>query len=280
VIGKFGTWAAAGGTAGGIVAAGVAVGRRRDAVPGAAVAAVAVAGAYLTGTFAPRSRIFGAPVATTTTHDEFALTFDDGPDPRHTPTIARLLAERGHRATFFVLGRAVREHPDVAAELVELGHELACHGDDHRLLAFASPGELVRQLTATETAVARATGRLPAPLFRAPHGVRSPWLTRVAAGRGYGVCAWDGSVFDTAEPGAATIAARVARLLRRGAVILLHDGDGSGRGASRLQTVEALRAILDHAEQRGLRSVLLSSLVRPPVATTATTVVPLRLAGA
>ena len=44
-------------------------------------------------------------------------------------------------------------------------------------------------------------------------------------------------------------------------MILLHDGDGSGGGASRAQTVEALPAILDDAEAQGLRSVPLSTLL-------------------
>jgi len=91
--------------------------------------------------------------------------------------------------------------------------------------------------------------------------VRSPWLTRTLERRGYRVCAWDGTIFDTAEPGADVIATRVARLLQPGGVVLLHDGDGSGRGGSRRQTVDALPAILDAAERSGLRSVCLSALL-------------------
>ena len=78
---------------------------------------------------------------------------------------------------------------------------------------------------------------------------------------GYRVCGWSGRVFDTANPGVETIVARVARALKPGAVILLHDGDGSSRDASRRQTVEALPAILDMAERLGLLSVRLSTLV-------------------
>ncbi len=258
--GKAATWAGAGSLAAGLVAAGVAADRRLGTRPLATLAAGAVAGTYLTGTFLPQSRIFGAAAAPVAA-DAFALTFDDGPDPRHTVEIGRLLAERGHRATFFVLARAVRDHPEVAAAVVEAGHELACHGDDHRLLAFASPRELRRQLDVTEEAVLAATGAPPVQLFRPPHGVRSPWLTRVVEERGYRVCAWNGSVFDTAQPGTDVIAGRVERLLAPGSVVLLHDGDGAGRDGSRRQTVAALPAILDAAERRGLRSERLSALV-------------------
>jgi peptidoglycan/xylan/chitin deacetylase (PgdA/CDA1 family) len=54
---------------------------------------------------------------------------------------------------------------------------------------------------------------------------------------------------------------RVAELLAPGAVVLLHDGDGSGLDAARDQTVDALEGILDAASKRGLRSVPLSSLL-------------------
>jgi peptidoglycan/xylan/chitin deacetylase (PgdA/CDA1 family) len=79
-------------------------------------------------------------------------------------------------------------------------------------------------------------------------------------GYGYRLCAWDGQVFDTAQPGADAIVRRVDALLAPGAIVLLHDGDGSGRGASRAQTVQALPAILNCAEARGLQSVPVSAL--------------------
>jgi peptidoglycan/xylan/chitin deacetylase (PgdA/CDA1 family) len=257
VSSKYTTWAACGGLAAGAVGAAAAHSRKTG------LAAAVVAGAWLYGTFDPRSRLFGAPASARAEPGTFALTFDDGPDPRHTGAIAELLRERGHRATFFVLGRAVRAHPDVAAATAAAGHELASHGDDHRLLALTPPWGLRDQLRAAENAVLDATGSPPAPLFRAPHGVRSPWLAPVARAAGYRVCAWDGSVFDTALPGVDAIVERVRPLIGPGRVILLHDGDGSGGGAPRDQTVAALPAILDEAERLGLRSVPLSTLLEP-----------------
>lgn len=258
---KLGTWAAGAGVAAGLVAAGAATDRRLGSWPVATVAATVGAGSYLAGTFGPRVSLFGQPAKAHRLPGTFALTFDDGPDPRHTPEISALLAERGHRATFFALGRAVRQHPELAARVLADGHELAVHGDDHRLLAFSPPAELRRQLAAAEDAIHTATGQLPARLFRPPHGVRSPWLARTVQNCGYVLCSWNGSVFDTAEPGTAAIAARVERLLEPGAVVLLHDGDGSFANGSRRQTVSALPGILDAAERRGLRSVRLSTLV-------------------
>jgi peptidoglycan-N-acetylglucosamine deacetylase len=258
---KVRTWCACGAIATGAVAAGAACDAALRTRPRATVAAGALALLYLAGTLEPRSRLFGRPARPSSADGVFALTFDDGPDPRYTPAISRMLAERGHRATFFVLGRAVRAHPTVAAAILDDGHELASHGDDHRLLAFAGPAAVRAQLRATEAAVQTATGVLPAPFFRAPHGVRSPWLARTVRAAGYRLCAWDGTVFDTAEPGGDAIVSRVRGLLVRGRIVLLHDGDGSGRSASREQTVAALPGILTEADRRGLRSVPLSTLL-------------------
>lgn len=254
------TWLACGLVAAGMVAAGTAIDRllatRVAFVGGAALAAL-----YLVGTFGASLPLFGRVARTRPQPGCFALTFDDGPDPRYTPEISRLLLARGHRATFFVLGEHARAYPELIVQLADDGHELANHGDDHRLLAFGLPSTVRRQLAATEEAVAAASGQGPARLFRAPHGVRSPWLGRTVARRGYRVCGWNGRVFDTANPGVEAIVARVARALRPGAVVLLHDGDGSGRHALRRQTVDALPAILDEAERRGLRSVCISRLL-------------------
>lgn len=260
-MGPLGTRAAAGAVAAGLTLGGIAADRRRSRDRLGTIVGGAVGVGYLAATFVPRATLFGAPVRVNASAREFALTFDDGPDPRHTPAISRILVDRGHRATFFVLGRAVRAHPEALRHVIADEHEIACHGDDHRLLGFASPREVRRQIEMNENAVLAATGTRPLPLYRAPHGVRSPWLSRVVLRLGYRVCAWDGSVFDTAEPGVDVIVRRVVRLLRPGAVILLHDGDGSGRSGSREQTVDALPAILDEAERRGLRSVGLGPLV-------------------
>lgn len=268
-MGRTTTWLACSAVAAAIVGAGALLEVVADA-HGIVLSLFALLGsAYLVGTFSAANPLFGGLMRTRTDRPELALTFDDGPDPRFTPQISSLLARRGHRATFFVLGARVRAHPRIISQIVSDGHEVASHGDDHRLLAFSPPAVVRAQLDATEGAVRDAVGRLPAPLFRAPHGVRSPWLVSVARRRGYRVCAWDGSVLDTANPGVETIAARVKLLLRPGAIVLLHDGDGSGRGAPREQTVAALEPILDELERRGLRSVTLGKLAitgEPPEA--------------
>jgi peptidoglycan-N-acetylglucosamine deacetylase len=213
------------------------------------------------GAFNQNSRIFGSVVGSgTTTSAKAALTFDDGPSGEWTPQILDELGRRGVRATFFVLGRHVREHPAVAARIVAEGHELASHGDDHSLLTFASPRHIARQLRAAEEATTRACGRAPARLFRAPHGFRGPFVVPVARRLGYRCVGWNGSIFDTAKPGSERIVTRAASILRPGAILLLHDADGSGRGDERSQTVQALPGVIGAAQAQGLELVTVSEL--------------------
>ncbi|HEU0194024.1 MAG TPA: flippase-like domain-containing protein [Gaiellales bacterium] len=220
---------------------------------------VVVAAAW--GSFAHNSRIFGRVLGTGRVSNPWvALTFDDGPDPRFTPALLDTLARAGVRATFFCLGRAVREHPELARRIVDDGHELASHGDDHGLLVFAGPREIARQLRTAESAIENASGDAPSRLFRPPHGFRNPFVVRVARELGYQVVGWTGSVFDTARPGVQTIVDRCTRLLEPGAILLLHDGDGAGEYGDRGQTVAAVPGIVDAARGRGLEFVTVSQL--------------------
>ncbi len=262
---KRATWLACGLVALVPAAAGFALDRLLGTSVAFALAGCVLGALYLVGTFSATSPLFGRVARASSQPGRMALTFDDGPDPRFTPEISRLLAERGHQATFFVLGSHARRHPGLLNQVVADGHELASHGFDHSLLAFSLPAEVRAQLLATEEAISAATGLRPTPLFRPPHGVRSPWLGRTAGALGYRLCAWQGHVFDTANPGVSRIVERASRHLLPGATLLLHDGDGSGRGDDRSQTLEALPAILVEAERRGLRSVVLSALLEQPV---------------
>lgn len=262
-MGKRATWLACGLIALGLVIGGVGLDRLLGTTVAFTIVGCVAGALYLVGTFGASIPLFGRVAHVSAEPSTVALTFDDGPDPSFTPEISRLLAERGHRATFFVLGSQSARHPQLLRQLVADGHEIASHGFDHALLAFSRPSRVRAQLLATEEAIVAATGQAPVPLFRAPHGVRSPWLGRTVGSLGYRVCGWSGRIFDTANPGTSVIVERASRHLRPGATLLLHDADGSGRGGDRRQTVQALPSILDEAERQGLHSVPLSSLLEP-----------------
>ena len=113
--------------------------------------------------FGPRHR-----AAARCSRPKAAITFDDGPSAEYTPPILDALPRAGVRATFFVLGRHVRAHPEIARRIVAEGHELASHGDDHTLLTFEGPEAIAYQLRAPEEAVSAATGAAAGSRCSAP----------------------------------------------------------------------------------------------------------------
>jgi peptidoglycan/xylan/chitin deacetylase (PgdA/CDA1 family) len=248
------TWAGAG-----AAAAATLLARRHPA------AALVVAGsALVTGAaaFMPRNPALGPALARgPRDRPRAAITFDDGPGPS-TPDVLDALAAAGARATFFVLGRQAERHPGLIRRIAAEGHQLASHGYDHGILIFRGPRHVADQLRRTERAVEDAVGPgVLTRLFRAPHGFRGPATGPAVAAAGYRMAAWTHGVFDSAEPGAATIARRAARVLDRGVILLLHDADGWAPGRPRHQTADALPEICRAARARRLELVTLDELV-------------------
>jgi peptidoglycan-N-acetylglucosamine deacetylase len=101
--------------------------------------------------------------------DHVALTFDDGPDARSTPTILEELTSIDVHATFFVLGTKVERSGGLLAEVVELGHEVAVHGWDHGAQALRGPVRVRRDLLRTRTVIQDRAGVAPA-FYRPPYG--------------------------------------------------------------------------------------------------------------
>jgi uncharacterized protein (TIRG00374 family) len=213
------------------------------------------------GAFTPNSPLFGRVVdGRGTTNRVMALTFDDGPDAETTPKVLDELRSREVKATFFVLGRHADAHPALVAAIEQDGHQVASHGFDHALLTFATRDQVTDTLARAEMSIEVASGHAPTHYFRAPHGFRNPFVHRAAEGRGYRIVGWTKGVWDTAKPGVDAIVRRSVAGFRPGAILLLHDGDGSGLGDDRSQTAEAVPQIVDAAHAAGYQFVTVSEL--------------------
>jgi peptidoglycan-N-acetylglucosamine deacetylase len=207
------------------------------------------------GTFHRNSFVFGRALGRLPTRDrKVALTFDDGPNAEATPRILDTLSREGVPAAFFLLGRHVERHPDLARRIAESGHTLGNHGFHHRKLHNRGPGYVRRDLQMGTDAIVEATGRRPG-FFRAPHGFRSPWVTSIASSIGQRTVGWTLGVWDSDRPGAAEIARRCVDGCSPGAILLLHDGDGYDHAGDRSQTAEALPSIIRELRGRGYEFV-------------------------
>ncbi|MFJ4792702.1 polysaccharide deacetylase family protein [Kitasatospora purpeofusca] len=167
-----------------------------------------------------------------------ALTIDDGPDPRHTPTVLALLEQHGIRATFFLIGENAVEHPDLVREIAARGHHIANHTWTHPDLRHLSEAKVREELERTSELLHRTTGKAPT-WFRAPGGDWSPASLKVSAELGMRPMAWSVDPRDWARPGTVVITDRILKDVRPGAIVLNHDG-----GGDRSQTVAALKAYL------------------------------------
>jgi peptidoglycan/xylan/chitin deacetylase (PgdA/CDA1 family) len=186
---------------------------------------------------------------------EIALTFDDGPDPATTPRVLDLLEARGARSSFFCIGRRVREHPELAAEIVRRGHAVENHSYRHSAgFWFLSPASLRDEIGRGQEAIARATGRVPR-LFRAPAGIRSPLLEPALAQAGLHLVAWTRRGFDTITGDAERVLRRLLRGLAPGDILLLHDRSGRRTPAGSQVVLEVLPRLLDAIDAARLKPV-------------------------
>lgn len=208
----------------------------------------------------PRSTLLGANQ--TRLHgasDEVALTFDDGPHPEVTPAIFDRLDRHGARATFFCLGGKAAAHADVVAEAHRRGHRVENHTFGHpHAFGFYGARAMEREIRAAQDAIAAATGRAPR-LFRAPVGIRNPWLDPVLARLDLRLVSWTRRGLDTVRADAPRVAARLLRGLSPGDILLLHDGSSARDARGRAVALDALDRVLDGLDAAGLRSVPIES---------------------
>lgn len=186
-----------------------------------------------------------------------ALTFDDGPAPEHAEEILRVLRENGVRATFFVMGKDVERHPELARRMVEEGHELGNHSFQHRRMVLKSPAFIRAELERTDSLL-RAAGQRGPILFRPPYGSKLVGLPRYLAKTGRTTVTWDVEP-DSYEEVAATpegITRHVLERARPGSIIILHPWYTSRRTSR-----EAIGPVIAGLKARGFRFVTASELL-------------------
>jgi peptidoglycan-N-acetylglucosamine deacetylase len=191
---------------------------------------------------------------------KLALTYDDGPNDPHTLALLEVLARHSVRATFFLIGRYVRQRPDIVRAIVQAGHAVGNHTFAHPLLIFQRERAIRSQLTACSREIAEACGQEPT-LFRPPFGGRRPALLRIALELHMQPVMWNVTGYDWNAPPAEVIEAKVARQICGGDVILLHDGGHKQMGADRAQTVIATDRLIARYKAEGYEFVTIPEMM-------------------
>jgi peptidoglycan-N-acetylglucosamine deacetylase len=230
---------------------------------GTLVAGTAVAGAVAAGyqSMAPTGQWYGRTFTGLPRGvKQLALTYDDGPNDPHTLRLLDVLAQHDVRATFFVIGRYVRQAPDIVRAIAEAGHIIGNHTFTHPLLIFKSESEIRRELSDCRAALEEAIGE-HSNFFRPPFGGRRPAVLRMAREMGLEPVMWNVTGYDWNAPPAAVIERKVTRQIRGGNVILLHDGGHKQTGADRSQTVLATDGLIARYKSEGYEFVTISQMM-------------------
>lgn len=223
-------------------------------------AAGLLAGGCTYAALSAESQLFGRTVIVGNNPNEIALTFDDGPNDVVTERLLDVLANHNVRVSFFLIGRYVRQRPQIARAIAASGHLIGNHTMTHPWLAWQSSGR-IRQELADCNAVLEDTLGVPIRYFRAPHGARRPAVLSIARSLGLVPVQWNIIAKDWQPVGAGEIAARTVRGIarnqqqNRASNIVLHDGGQAGLGQPRLPTVEATELLLRKYSLTGTKFV-------------------------
>lgn len=239
----------------------------------------------------PRSQILGPALFRGPSGSrKIALTFDDGPLPPYSQQILDILRSRNAKATFFVCGKDVEQHPEILRRICSEGHTIGNHTWSHPYLCFMNRTKCAEEIDRTQRVIQQATGSAPR-FFRPPYGERWFGLYPVLRDRGLRLVQWSASGDDW-KLAADDIISSVRAGLRPGAIVLLHDGRQKAGGylqelvrrvvgatdgrnqqsiprnldADASETVKALPAIIEAAQQKGYEFVSVEDFfpLRPP----------------
>ena len=188
-----------------------------------------------------------------------AITIDDGPEPDVTPRVLAQLQEYRACATFFCVGERVLRFPDLAQEIVHSGHIIENHSQRHRHnFSLLGPGAMNAEVSQAQESIHRVTGSSPR-FFRAPAGLRNPFLDPVLVRLKLQLASWTRRGFDTVNGDPDVVFRRLTNPLRPGDILLLHDGHAARSRSGRPVILEVLPRLLDALNSAGLVPVTLRS---------------------
>lgn len=180
---------------------------------------------------------------------KIALTFDDGPNGNYTMPLLEGLRERNVKATFFLLGQEVTEHPEIAKKIAQDGHMIGNHSYYHKDLRKMTSEEAIMQVCQTNEVIYKVTGQYP-QLLRPPFGkipknlVFEPPMVEVL---------WTIDSRDWELSDVGTIMQNVLPYVKENAIILMHDASAS--------SVQAALAIVDELKEKGYSFVTLDEIL-------------------
>ena len=178
-----------------------------------------------------------------------ALTFDDGPHPYYTDLLLDGLAERGVKATFFLLGENIEGREDVIRRMSEEGHLIGNHTFYHVDINSLSMEEACAEIRDTSEAICAITGQ-QVEYVRPPYG---NWNKELECQVMMIPVFWTLDTLDWKVKNTDRIVREVLADVEENDVILMHD--------SYRTTVEAALRIVDELQKEGYEFVTADELI-------------------
>jgi peptidoglycan/xylan/chitin deacetylase (PgdA/CDA1 family) len=256
----------AGATAASHLGAGAAVLAEPQTWPWA-VGAVIANHAFITASgLWPRSQWLGDNLlrlpAAAAERQEISLTIDDGPDPEVTPAVLDVLEAHRARATFFCIADHAQRQPALCREILARGHSIQNHTQRHsHRFSLMGMKAFESEIGRAQQTLADITGEMPR-YFRAPAGLRNPFLAPVLRRLDLRLVSWTRRGFDTVQTQPVRVLDKLTRALRAGDILLLHDGNAARTREGQAVVLAVLPPLLDRLAQSGLRTVTLPQALR------------------
>jgi peptidoglycan/xylan/chitin deacetylase (PgdA/CDA1 family) len=200
-------------------------------------------------TLRPNSQWLG-PVITRfdSASNEVWLTIDDGPTD-DTQALLDALDDRGVKATFFVKGSLASQRPHLIRLMLARGHAVANHSQTHPSGSFwcLLHSAIASQVDECSAALQTITGERPS-LFRAPVGMKNPFVHPILTSRGLTLVGWSVRGFDSFGDDVERVVRRIVPRVGAGSIIVMHQG--------RALSVACVSRVIDELRGRGYSFVI------------------------
>jgi peptidoglycan/xylan/chitin deacetylase (PgdA/CDA1 family) len=183
-----------------------------------------------------------------------ALTFHGQGEPALVRQLLDLLTAESARVTVLAVGSWLASQPDMARRILDGGHELGNHTQNHAAIAKMSGTQAYTEINACAQQLKKLTGSIGTWFRPSQTQYATPTIQAQAARVGYPTClSYDLDSLDYTDPGADMIVDTTLRGAQNGSIVSLHFGHAD--------TVAALPRVLNGLRQRGLHPVTMTELV-------------------
>lgn len=177
------------------------------------------------------------------TQNKIYLTFDDGPTPEITPWVLDILKQENIKATFFCIGKNIKENPEIFQRIIKEGHSFGNHTFNHILGWKQSTKKYLENVTLCEEILQQVQDNNKVintkncelktencKLFRPPYGKIKPSQSKVLRKLGYKIFMWDILTADFDQQiSTQKCLENATKKVKTGSIIVFHDSEKASK---------------------------------------------------